>query len=252
MAAWFAMLILLVGVLLTAAAKISKPEWIPSFLAISAVGISTLVIVAVFLMLTTFRPHLQEAKEYSEWLKDERRFVVQTVQTLEIVKASGDRLAPEEPEHVGRKRRLVGLARASVSISYLEHADDVLGVLHQLGFNASIYYFEDDPNPRNLLESSDHQAIWVGSRVSPRVAISAIKTVIKVWPHLRYLLLSGDNSAPPAYIHAQMFFGGSTLTAERFGLKPWSTAEINELPDDVDVRTFHEIIRRKYSQSHSS
>jgi hypothetical protein len=149
---------------------------------------------------------------------------------------------------------LIGLSTVSVSISYLEHADDVLLSLRQLGFNASIYDLAGNaPNGPQYLDSSEHQSIWVGSGVSPRVAISAITAVIRVWPHLRYLLVSRDyaDADPPAYIHAQLYFGGSTLTAETFGLMPWSAAEIGAIPDDIDVHTFHEIIRRKYSQARS-
>src|ERR1035438_4084294 len=74
MAAWFVMLLVLVSLLLAAADKIASPAWASGFLVISAVVLSILVMSAVFLMLTMFRPHLQGPKEYAEWLKDERRF----------------------------------------------------------------------------------------------------------------------------------------------------------------------------------
>ena len=71
MAAWFVMLILLSGVLLAAASQISEPKWAAGFLVISTTILIAAVITCVLLMLTKFRPHLQEGQEYAEWLKDQ-------------------------------------------------------------------------------------------------------------------------------------------------------------------------------------
>jgi len=74
MAAWFAMLILLVSTLLTAAAHISDPSWAADFLLILSAVVIGVVLTFVGVMLTVFRPHLQDGKEYSEWLKDKNTY----------------------------------------------------------------------------------------------------------------------------------------------------------------------------------
>lgn len=62
MAAWFSMLVLLVGVLLAAAIKIEKPEWAAGYLVICSTILIMVVLGCVTLMLTKFRPHLQDGK----------------------------------------------------------------------------------------------------------------------------------------------------------------------------------------------
>jgi hypothetical protein len=70
MAAWFSMLILLVSVLLAAAVNITRPNWAAGYLVIFSSVVVAAVLGCVTLMLTVFRPHLQEGKEYAQWLKD--------------------------------------------------------------------------------------------------------------------------------------------------------------------------------------
>jgi hypothetical protein len=62
-------LVLLDGPFLAAASRISTPIWVPVMLAISAVAFVPLFLVAVFLMQTVFRSHLQSDKYYADWLK---------------------------------------------------------------------------------------------------------------------------------------------------------------------------------------
>src|SRR5262249_29701565 len=151
------------------------PQWICPFLVISAVGISVLVVVAVFLMLTKFRPHLQEAKEYAEWLKDERRFSIQTVESVERIEAleirqrRKGRGKPQIASAEKRDLRTVTVQQVVVSLSRLEGFEKVLVKLRQLGFDASVYE-SPDPSEKGLLKSSEHEAIWIGRRVPPAIA----------------------------------------------------------------------------------
>jgi hypothetical protein len=141
-----------------------------------------------------------------------------------------------------------GHESAGISIARLNRAEEVLNALRQSGLTALLY---ESNVPEHIYEEAEHQAIWIGYRVSPNIAILAIKTVIKIWPHLRYLNLSDEleDCDPPGYIHHQLFFGGFTLTAtERFGLKPWTADEINAIPNKMSIEKFHEIIRRKYGR----
>lgn len=249
MAAWFAMLIILVGILLAAAAKIENPAWIPGFLVASSIVLSVLVIAAVFLMLTRFRPHLQEGKEYAEWLKDERRFRGQALQTLEIkeIQTSPAALSPSREPDLSDFRLFRHIATQVIEVSNLEGVNEVIGSLRRLGFKADIYRERDESGSYSE-DKSEHAAIWIGSRVPPHVAVLAIHTVIGIWPHLRYVHLSGDVEVePPDYIHDEIYFGGATSTARRYGLKSWRAEEIARIPADIEVEEFHELIRSKYT-----
>jgi hypothetical protein len=255
MAAWFVMLILLVGVLLSAAARIDNPKWITGFLAISSVGISVLVMVGVFLMLTRFRPHLQGQKEYAAWLREERRFTGRAVKGMEIRHfQQTDAAAISESitsaisyDSESDASPMVGPGWI-VEISNIEGAPQVLAALSRLGLSATIYEsgHELGEMPEHC-EKADHTSIWIGYRVPPRVAVQAIKAVVKIWPHLRYMHVSSDAESPPDFIHDEIYFGGSTATARRYGLKRWLRSEIVNMPDDMSFAKFHEMIRRKYT-----
>jgi hypothetical protein len=246
MAAWFVMLILLVALLLTAASRITSPLWIPAFLVISAIALSLVVMIAVFTMLTRFRPHLQDSKEYASWLKDERRFTNEKVERLRVRE-----LPAKTTESVSIVQTTTSLQLSSSgSVSIMEivnapRADDVLRALTALGLPAAIYapdFEEDYGRQYNLRE---HAGIWIGSDIPSSIAIQAIKTVIEIWPHLCYLHLSSDGGGPD-YVHEQMFFGGSTSTASEYGLARWTKTEIENLPGQPTTQEWHAIVRSKY------
>lgn len=74
-AVWFLSLLVLDSAFFVAAGKITKPEWVPPLLVISAVALVPIFLTCVFLFQTTFRKELQEDKYYSEMLKrNEARF----------------------------------------------------------------------------------------------------------------------------------------------------------------------------------
>ena len=73
LAVWMAALVFLVGSLLTAARLLTKPDWLPPFLAISAVLLVPLFLALLFLMQTKFRAQLQEDAYYAEWLVSEKK-----------------------------------------------------------------------------------------------------------------------------------------------------------------------------------
>jgi len=160
-------------------------------------------------------------------------------------------------KHSQAAKHHAGYISTSISIAYLNRAEDVLNALRQLGLEASIYEPVGHPIREHTDEDAEHQAIWIGYRVAPNIAIMAIQAVIKIWPHLRYLHLSGDaylsgeDPDPPGFVHHQLFFCGSTEAAvETFGLSPWTVDEINAIPDQAkaNITKFHEIVRRKYGR----
>lgn len=246
MAAWFVMLLSLVASLLTAAFKIQRPWWAAGFLVISAVVLALLVMSAVFVMLTRFRPHLQGPKEYADWIKDERRFRGETIKEVQVRELRiNDAMqqpsaAEKSPSEIQTKAEIKSYL---IQISDIEGSDDLLMKLREGGFHAKKYQ-----SSHGRLNAAEQKAIWVGARIPPLIAIPAIKLAAKEWPHLTYLHLSTDgDSQPPDEIHDQLFFGGSTETAENYGLQQWTLDEIMELPDQVSRHGFHRLIRSKYN-----
>lgn len=241
MAAWFAMLVLLVSVLLTGAAKIAEPEWAAGYLVIFTSVVVLIVVASVLLMLTKFRPHLQEGKEYAEWLKDQNTYSSGYL----VKRPKQEKLSLSELRPVASP---VSTANVLVSASNAAGVTELIESIKNLGFNAEIYQSvhaaKEDKPP---IELSDRESVWVGSRVPASAAIKVIKTAIRQWPQLKYLHLSGDGGDPPDYVHYQIFIGGATSAAKRYGLKKWANDELFALNDNMSMNEFHQAIRAKYS-----
>ncbi len=262
MAAWFVMLLILDTIFLTSAASIHDPTWAPDFLVISSGLFTALVMFLVYRMLTKFRPHLQDSKEYAEWLKDEQRYrgekksetkrikVLPSKKTKSLV-TNFQLSAPESKETDGNEiakkdiiSTYIDLTTYPISISYVEGERDILSALRNLGFRADVY--EVFVDCERYEDKSKHTAIWVGSRVPSIVAVLAIKTVLPIWPHLKYISITGEDSSPPDEVLNQVYIGGSTNTAKEHGLMPWSADDIKDIPDDISLSHFHKLIRTKY------
>jgi hypothetical protein len=138
------------------------------------------------------------------------------------------------------------LSRYIVLASRLDGVEALVAGLKSLGLAASAY---EHPSPvqDDYLNEGDHEAIWVGRKVPPGIVLSSIRVARKRWPFLRYIHISGDLSdTPPEEVHSQLYFGGSTQSARRYGLRPWTDAEIEALeastPEEV-----HSSIRSHYA-----
>jgi len=252
MAAWFVMLIILSGVILTAAYEIKEPHWITPFLVISDIVLCLIVMMAVFMMLTKFRPHLQGPREYAEWLKDERKFRVQRVEydyTEIPFLERAHRGIPGTFATETYSRKVIESsadpANYPILISNLKNGNKVLQKVRELGFKAEIY--NPDFESQESLDNEGNQAIWLGSDIPPQVALPAIKSVIEIWPFLKYLHLSADGISSPSEIHREIYFGGATDTALEYGLSPWKVEEIQAIPDTITLKNFHKVIRAKYN-----
>ncbi|MCC4238328.1 hypothetical protein LL266_17775 [Vibrio anguillarum] len=231
MAAWFAMLVLLSSVLLTAAVQIESPVWAAGYLVCFTSFVVIVVITCVFLMLTKFRPHLQDGKEYARWLKDQGQYT------------QGVRLPELASEGVGRvedRNFLVSLLNTPSAMALSQK-------LKARGYNVEIY---ESPSPVTTevhTSLSGHEGIWLGSRIPAREAINAIQLVLNDWSELKYIHLSMDGGDPPDYVHEQIFFGGSNKVVERYNLKPWTLKELMNLNPEISDEEFHRKIREKYS-----
>lgn len=246
MAAWFVMLILLSSVLLTAASQIDKPAWAAGYLVISTTAVILAVLSSVLLMLTKFRPHLQEGKEYAEWLKDKNKFGAGRIPTetenrlLSKLQQRFEELQREavDESQITLIEKFKDTVLYTVSICDLDGANEIIESMQELGLKASIY------EESSKSTSDDSQAIWLGSNIPAEIAIAVIKKAIRIWPHLKYISLSSD-SAGPEEAYWAIYLGGATSTAIEEGLKPWSNEEMNNLQFD-NTTEFHAAIRAKY------
>jgi hypothetical protein len=238
MAAWFAMIVLLTSILLTAAINITKPEWAAGYLVLFTSLLILLVLGCVTLMLTVFRPHLQEGKEYAQWLKDKNTY------SSGIITSDQVSTAPRVRQRAARKSRKTNKWDFLISVTNASGANELVDELLAAGFSAEIY---KDHNQGQETKNEEQEAIWVGYAVPAREAIESIKIAVSHWPHLKYMHLSNDGGAPPDYVHYQMYFGGASSTAEAYGLSPWSNAELLALDEKMSLEKFHQLIRKKYA-----
>lgn len=246
MAAWFVMLVSLVSVLLTAAANITEPTWITSYLVISSTILICGVLCCVFLMLTVYRPHLQDSEKYAVWLKDKNRYgnSVQKVAEDKFKEQPQELRFPEGKTPEEQIAFLKKVRFCNVDIVATKDAKVVAKNLSEEGYSVSLYdEVSEDSNKHSLSNST---GIWVGTEISPEVVLRAIKIALKTWPQLQYIHLSEDSEGPD-YTHTQLFLGGDHGAVQRLKLEPWSIKEINEVPIDISIDDFHQRIREKYS-----
>lgn len=244
MAAWFSMLVLIVSVLLAGAAKINEPSWAAGYLVIFSSVVVLLVISCVTLMLTMFRPHLQEGKEYAQWLKDKGAYSSGVIEKLQIVSSPSEKEEATSLVEVTSVKAKIEYSRERclISVIGLPGSVHIVEGLKNRGFNVEVY--NNPANPGGDLESQS--SIWIGLRMPPSIALEVIHLALSVWPNLKYLQLSGDKSDPPDYVHDQLFLGGATSTSVSRGLKAWTYEALMELKPSMTMREFHSVIRSKY------
>jgi hypothetical protein len=241
MAAWFAMLVLLVSILLASAINVTKPEWAAGYLVIFTSVLIVSVLGCVTLMLTIFRPHLQEGNEYAQWLKDKNTY------SSGIIRSEQVSVGPRVPQKTKKPKTQRNNKRAfPISVTNGPGANTLVNALLKAGFSAEIY--EDiSPSDERQNKPEQHEAIWVGYAVPAKEAIESIKIAVSHWPHLKYMHLSNDAGAPPNEVHYQMYFGGSSSTAKEYELSRWSNNELLGLDEKMSQEKFHQVIRAKYT-----
>ena len=208
--------------------------------------------IAVFLMLTRYRPHLQSSKEYAEWLRDQQRYAgrkkeararqVTTEKETQAITCKSNIETSDILDNIGLSL-FKQIVSTPVKVINIEGSDGVVGSLRSLGFQTELYH-----GTRSTKYSDDalenHESIWIGNRVSARVAVMVIKNVLKCWSHLKYIDFSSEGA--PDYVHNEIFIGGATSTAKSDGLQEWSPEEINRINDNITTLDFNKLIKSKY------
>lgn len=244
MAAWFAMLVLIISIILTAAVNIAKPDWAAAYLVIFSSLLIVGVIACVLLMLTKFRPHLQDGKEYAEWLKDKGRYsegvIIQTTNKTNRLKTKESNSTNIKKPKFTSKDFLISVVNAVQSLHMIES-------LKNKGYNAEVYTGHGIDEKVVSEIKGKQESIWVGSELSAAQIVPAIKQAVSLWPELKYMHLSDDGGDPPDYVHEQLFIGGSTTTAtKRYALEKWTVEEFMELDENMTTKELHQRIRSKY------
>ena len=137
-----------------------------------------------------------------------------------------------------------------VHVSNVPNANQLISALNDNGIEAEIYKsIAVISTANNSVES--HKAIWIGRDVN----ISFVKDVLKIayenMPHLEYIHISGDlsDNNPPDYVHRQIFIGGATSTAKRYGLIPFSKSDFLALLNIKIASEFYDFIRTHYTDA---
>jgi hypothetical protein len=191
-------------------------------------------------MLTVFRPHLQEGREYAQWLKDKNAYSSGIIRSEQLSPRPRGRRKPRTSE-----TQKVNPRDFSISVTNAADAKELVNTLSDAGFSAKIYEspFRSD---NELSKPEQHESIWIGYAVPAKVAVESIKIAISQWPNLKYMHLSNDGVSPPDYVHHQMYFGGASATAKEYELSPWSNNELLSLNENMSQEEFHRTIRSKY------
>ncbi|ADZ93382.1 hypothetical protein [Marinomonas mediterranea] len=245
MAAWFVMLVSVITVLLTTAVNIEKPEWAAGYLVISPTVVVIIVIGCVLLMLTKYRPHLQDGKEYAEWIKEQGAY-----SQGEFIQA--ETFTSFEDKEIVKEQVIDTSDINNISVSVIDviGSSEIVESLKNKGFNAEIYpHRHKEYDKREPFKSikGEQEGIWIGYRVEANIAIRAINVALKIWPELKYIVIPSDNSSPPDHVNDQIFIGGSSKTPINRGTRPWLLEELKSLKEDIDINEFHRKIREKYS-----
>ena len=243
MAAWFAMLILVVAALLAGAANIDKPDWAAGYLVIFASIVILLVIACVILMLTKFRPHLQEGKEYAQWLKDQSAYSSGYVVKAEATVIEG---RAKRIRGSSNKQSLRSVGNFLISVVNAVGGIELVEALKNEGYNAELYQGVTKNEQKQLPDVSTNGGVWIGSRLQPGAAIKAIKIAVAHWPDLKFLYISGDKNEPPDYVNDQLFLGGASEAVQRYRLRAWTQDELAQLTESMTLDEFHAAVRRKY------
>lgn len=151
-----------------------------------------------------------------------------------------------------KNAEMVRLEKASFlcEVSHLYRSEEFVDKLVEMGYRAEIYedIFED--NDRTYTDNKNHAAIWLGKDVSAEIVKNVISLAIDFYKHLKYISISGDlNDAPPDEIHDQIYIGGSTETAHRYGLVEFSREDFKMLLNSDSIEEIHKVIRSKYSKN---
>lgn len=145
---------------------------------------------------------------------------------LQELRKLNEKLTEQLGEEVSR---LSGLRKSSsfpVEVVAIEGARELVESLRNAGFNAIAHeeLFDDGPKSPN-----DQAAVWVGKHVPWAVVKAVVLASRSVWPHLKYLHLSGRDGAPD-YINYELFIGGSTKSATgMFNCQPWNDGDFRKL-----------------------
>ena len=132
-----------------------------------------------------------------------------------------------------------------VQIANLATADQLKQELEGLGFNVETYY-DDYNRTEKYGKESDSEAIWVGSKIPPAIAVEAIAFARKHWPFLRYINISAD-AGVPEHMNSILFLGGYTETAvQRYRLPPWKEEDFKALRPSMSPEEFHCYVRERY------
>lgn len=121
--------------------------------------------------------------------------------------------------------------------------------LRKLGYSVEVWNAPDDLSLDE--DNDDHSAIWLGTKVPLNVAKNVISLAYKEYPYLKYIHLSSDDkeTVPPAYVHEQIFIGGSTETAKvRYKIREFNADDFKKINDCKSIRSLHNFIRTFYQK----
>ena len=126
-----------------------------------------------------------------------------------------------------------------VEVSTMRGCKQFVNAIHKEGFSAAVYQ-DHDPEPS---AEAEHEAIWMGSEISPDMASKVVQIAKDFFPHLKYIHLNDTSDGAPDYVKYQIFIGGATSTAKYRRLKELSANDFRRLYTIKDKQELHSFIK---------
>jgi len=267
LAAWLIGLIVLVSALITAAATVKTPTWLPVFYSISAVAIIPVFLGLIFLLQTKYRPEMQEDVFYAKYLekdtmtfkyvgKDEikdleidkfKQEIISLSQNTkdelkkiqEIVKTTTNKpdqereiaqIIEKSDDKLDQVKQIVKFASITLNInSKLPNYSQILSVIKKIGFSK---YSEFGTNEIAL----KHFVLSFGEKISYDIYINLIYDLIPLGAtHVRLTQQTIDDTTNTIFVGSYALDGNITPIDEHL---------INKLSNIKDSQKFGDFIKQ--------
>jgi len=133
-----------------------------------------------------------------------------------------------------------------VYVNRLAGAEELIEDLRNQDLIALLYEPEFPGMDSAVPTPENNQSIWLGCYVPFNIAMITIKTNYTHFPFLKYIYI--NEFGCPEEVKYEIFIGGSTETAESYGLSPITADDFREASQSFkDIEDLHMFIKSHYS-----
>jgi len=184
------------------------------------------------------------SRQQIETMSDEINILKGELSAFKIIRRSG-KISPSQVA----EQRIFEKETFLCRVSPINNSNEFIGKLIEMGYRAEIYHGPSG-RERYYQNNKNQAAIWLGKNLNSKIVKDVISVAIDFYPHLKYIMISGDlGPQPPDEVHDELYVGGSTQTAIRDGLIEFSKEDFRRLLSYDSIDEMHKFIRSKYSKN---